>query len=264
MYTILSFMCILTLAIEIDEVGKMPLETNFGALREAYDKARPPYRQDLIDYVASFCSGNVLDVGCGTGIATRQLAEKGFAMTGCDGDAKMVEVARRYTSPSIDYFVAPVDAMPFTDEEFDVVTAFTAFHFFYDSTSVTEMRRVLKHNGSFVVVEGMRGNNVPDYFRQAVEEAIHRRLPAKHRINVEEIFRNNGIEEIAAREFEYVLQFSLDRFLEYMTSRSYWNQVHESERPGVLAYVRKQFSKKYPDLMITVPRHYQVTVGKSP
>lgn len=262
-YAIHSFICILTLAIDTCEVGKMPLTTNFGALREAYDTARPHYAQQVIDYVVSFCHGKVLDVGCGTGIATRQLAEKGIHIVGCDGDERMIEVARRYTTPAIDYFVAPADAMPFQNNEFDVVTAFGAFHFFYNSESVAEIKRVLKHQGLFVVTEGMRGNHEPDYFRECVEEVIARPLPRPSIINVGEVFRNNGLEEIAQREFQYELQFPFDKFLEYMQSRRYWNNVHENERPAVVAHVRERFSERYPSLVIPVPRHYQVVVGKS-
>lgn len=55
----------------------MTITTNFGAVAEIYNQARPRYAQLLIDYVASFCrERKVLDIGCGTGIATRQLAEK--------------------------------------------------------------------------------------------------------------------------------------------------------------------------------------------
>ncbi len=106
----------------------MPVTTNFGAVAEIYDQVRSQYSQQLIDYVAPFCQGKVLDVGCGTGIATRQLAEKTINVVGCDGDERMITVARSYQQPPIDYFVAPAENLPFQEQEFDVVTAFTAFH----------------------------------------------------------------------------------------------------------------------------------------
>ena len=51
---------------------------NFGKLRKAYDSGRHDYPQEVMDCILSLAgaSSKVLDVGCGTGIATRQLAQK--------------------------------------------------------------------------------------------------------------------------------------------------------------------------------------------
>ena len=126
----------------------MSLTTNFGAVARIYDDARPQYAKELMDYVASFCEGRkVLDMGCGTGIATRQLANAAVNIIGCDGDKRMIAVARSHQQPSIDYVVGLADNLPFADQEFNVVTAFSAFHWFTDRTSINGIKRVLKKNG---------------------------------------------------------------------------------------------------------------------
>ena len=66
---------------------------NFGRLRSAYDTARFDYPVDVILYVESLCneSNRILDLGCGTGISSRQLSGKGVKVIGCDFDLKMIE-----------------------------------------------------------------------------------------------------------------------------------------------------------------------------
>lgn len=241
----------------------MPVTTNFGAVADIYNQARPQYAQQLMDYVASFCEGRVLDLGCGTGIATRQLAERSVDVVGCDGDERMIAVARSYQQPSIDYLVGSADTLPFQEHEFDAVTAFTAFHFFYDNASVAGIQRVLKQNGLFIVAEGVKSHDNPDYFRACVEEVISTKLRKNKSIDVEEIFRAKGLEKIAREEFQYELQYPVDKYLLYMQSRSYWNDVPEEQKSSVLKHARERFNEKYPDNKVPVPRHYAVVVGKS-
>lgn len=54
------------------------MKSEFGKLSQAYSVARLDYPQEVIDYVISFAykDAKILDLGCGTGIATRQLAQR--------------------------------------------------------------------------------------------------------------------------------------------------------------------------------------------
>lgn len=82
---------------------------NFGHLRQAYTQARLPFPEGVIRYIVQYLpltSAAVLDVGCGTGIGTRQLHEKGLTVIGSDIDSAMIEEAQK-ASPSISYVLAP-------------------------------------------------------------------------------------------------------------------------------------------------------------
>jgi SAM-dependent methyltransferase len=59
----------------------------------------------------------VLDVGCGVGVLTDWLAGRGYAVTGVDTDAVLME---RMAAP---HRVASIDALPFEDRSFDAVVA---------------------------------------------------------------------------------------------------------------------------------------------
>jgi SAM-dependent methyltransferase len=71
---------------------------SFGADAERYDRARPTYPDELIDLVLDGLGrdgpAEVLDVGCGTGIAGRLFTARGCRVVGVEPDARMAAVAR--------------------------------------------------------------------------------------------------------------------------------------------------------------------------
>jgi len=118
----------------------MQPSNNFGILRNEYDTARRGYPVEVYTYLHTLAKAenpHTLDLGCGTGISTRELIESGFDVVGADKDAAMVEVAQKHC-PNINFFVATADRLPFSDNEFDIITAFTAFHWFNNQESLTD------------------------------------------------------------------------------------------------------------------------------
>ncbi len=76
-------------------ITRREIATGFGAEASRYDRARPRYPQPMIDAIVAALPGReVLDVGCGTGIAARQFQAAGCAVLGVDVDARMAEAAR--------------------------------------------------------------------------------------------------------------------------------------------------------------------------
>src|SRR5215208_5765843 len=92
--------------------------TVFGADAEQYDRARPAYPEALFDLLVSATTVDVLDVGCGTGIASRQVARRGCTVVGVEPDARMAAVARR-RGTTVD--VAPFEAWDAAGRQFDLV-----------------------------------------------------------------------------------------------------------------------------------------------
>jgi SAM-dependent methyltransferase len=75
----------------------------FGAVAEIYDRARPAYPAAAIDGLfahAGLTDGDVvLEVGAGTGTATRQLAERGLGVVAVEPSAEMAAVGARSCAP---------------------------------------------------------------------------------------------------------------------------------------------------------------------
>ncbi len=93
-------------------------------------------------------SGRVLDLGCGTGRLTRELARRGEPV-GLDAASAMLSRAR--ASAEADFVRGDAFSLPFAAESFDAVVALrVAFHFKALSRLLAGMRRVVKPGGALV------------------------------------------------------------------------------------------------------------------
>jgi trans-aconitate methyltransferase len=125
---------------------------------------------DLIELLAPQANESVLDLGCGTGHLTRQIASRGAQVLGIDSSADMILEARK-NYPQLRFEVA--DARDFQPSEpFDAVFSNAALHWMKEPQRVAEsVRRVLKTEGRFVAEFGGKGNlhKLIDGFYRAAE-----------------------------------------------------------------------------------------------
>ena len=109
-----------------------------------------PWSADLLALVKPQPGERVLDVSCGTGIVARNAASMVGGtgrVVGIDMNASMLEIARSNDAP-VEWREGDALAMPFLDQEFDVVVCQQGLQFFPDrSKALREMHRVLVPNG---------------------------------------------------------------------------------------------------------------------
>jgi ubiquinone/menaquinone biosynthesis C-methylase UbiE len=212
----------------------------FGQSAALFDQIRRDYyTRELIDTVVSLLGAgpnrHVLDVGCGTGIAARQLAERGFTVTGVDVDADMVDVARQQGGLA-DYHVMRADALAFDAERFCGVTAFSAFHWFYDDPSVQSIKRVLQTGGCFVTIN--KTDTGP--FRRDMVAIVRKHVPLKHaepRIGYRpaEILRKNGFHKVQELAVNFIERWLPDTAITYARTTRFWEEVPPALQDRALA-----------------------------
>jgi SAM-dependent methyltransferase len=84
----------------------------------------------------------VLDCGCGAGRFVRMAADRGASVAGIDAAEQLIAIAAERT-PRGDFQTGDLEALPWPDGSFDVVTGFSAFQFADDKVlALTEARRV--------------------------------------------------------------------------------------------------------------------------
>ncbi|MBZ9795557.1 class I SAM-dependent methyltransferase [Mesorhizobium sp. ES1-4] len=110
----------------------------------------------FIDFAGLGPGERILDVGCGTGSLTFELAKSAelAAIAAVDFSAVFVEAAkRRNTDPRIDIKQADATALPFADDAFDRTLAMLVLHFVPEAgKAVAEMRRVTRPGGVVAAV----------------------------------------------------------------------------------------------------------------
>src|SRR5215469_2345211 len=118
---------------------------SFGADAGRYDRARPSYPAALVDRIVAASPGHdVLDVGCGTGIAARLLAAAGCRVLGVDPDDRMAAVARQ---AGLEVEVARFEDWNGAGREFDAVIAAQAWHWVDPVAGAANAARVLRPGG---------------------------------------------------------------------------------------------------------------------
>lgn len=105
-------------------------------------------------HCAGFATGErVLDLGCGVGVATRMLHERGCRALGLDLAAPRLVLARR-TTPGLAMVAGDARRLPFADASLDGVLAECAFSLIgYTSATLAECRRVLRPGGRIAVTD---------------------------------------------------------------------------------------------------------------
>ncbi len=91
----------------------------------------------------------ILDVGCGSGFALGLAASRGAHVAGLDASSALLDIARART-PDADLRLGDMNALPWDDDTFDVVTSFNAIWAGCE-TAVAEAARVLKPGGMFAM-----------------------------------------------------------------------------------------------------------------
>jgi protein-L-isoaspartate O-methyltransferase len=110
------------------------LRSTFNEDAERYDRARPGYPPVLFGDLAELTSigpgSRVLEIGPGTGQATRPLAERGCRVVAVELGADLAALAARNLAgfPSVEVVNAAFEDWPLPAEPFDLVLAATAFH----------------------------------------------------------------------------------------------------------------------------------------
>ncbi len=141
----------------------------FTGLAQGYAKYRPSYPTQAIDCLIQECGlspgSTVVDIGCGTGISTRLLADRKLHVIGIDPNDDMLSTARNTTrsenSGTIEYHIGKAEATGLPAGFAKAVTAFQAFHWFGGEEALAEFHRLLVSDGSVALMWNDRDDSDP-------------------------------------------------------------------------------------------------------
>jgi ubiquinone/menaquinone biosynthesis C-methylase UbiE len=123
----------------------------FDGIASRYDASRPGYPAEIVDAVCASArisrGAEVLEIGCGTGQLTRQLAGRGFQLTAIDIGAAMIEAARTNISDPLVRFEAHSFEEFAGDAPFDLIVSATAFHWVNPGIGLAKAARLLRRGG---------------------------------------------------------------------------------------------------------------------
>jgi SAM-dependent methyltransferase len=96
----------------------------------------------------------ILEVGCGTGSFTRELARSGAEIVAIDVSPELLEIARsNYSAPNVRYEIQNAYALMYSDATFDSVVGSSILHHLEIEEALREIYRVLKPRGTILLAE---------------------------------------------------------------------------------------------------------------
>lgn len=135
---------------------------------ESMEQGHRPVGRQAIEKMRVQKDARVLDVGCGSGWATRLLAEKAKRgrVVGIDISDEMVRIARRTSSGlrNVEFQVASAESLPFADAQFTQAFSMESLYYYRDILrALKEIHRVLATGGLFVTCVDLYQENGPSH-----------------------------------------------------------------------------------------------------
>jgi SAM-dependent methyltransferase len=151
-------------------------QRGFSRSASEYARARPGFPPEALDWLAGEAAlepgAPVIELGAGTGLLTRDLLERGLAVTAVEPLAEMREELGR-ALPGLRVVDAVAEELPLPDDSATAVVAANALHWFHLDRALPEIHRVLEPGGSMLLLWTLRDTDDP---LQAQIERLNRRL----------------------------------------------------------------------------------------
>lgn len=240
---------------------------SFDAVAGQYDAARPGYPPVLFDAVEKLSGrplrgSRVVDVGAGTGIATRLLRARGADVTAVEPGPGMAAQLRR-TLPDTPLVRAFGDALPIADASVDLVTYAQSWHWTDPARSVPEAMRVLRPGGALALWWNVADPEIPWV---AAQERRLRRAAGATAHSPGGRHREGLPGELAPvrRELRWTRTVPLDTHLANLGSHSVFRVLGDDAAAAHLAEERTELLKVFPTGSIEEAYVVELTVTLRP
>jgi SAM-dependent methyltransferase len=237
------------------------LKRTFDSDAELYDKARPDYPEQIFDDL--FAPGGlgrdaaVVEVGCGTGQATKRLARRGCRVVAIEPGGNLAAVARRNLEsfPQVEIITASFESWEPQESRFDAVFVASSWHWIDPEVRYPKAARVLKPDGILAIVDN--GHAFPEGFDpffteiQRCYEAIgepHLEWPPPRPEDEPdrraEIERCGLFEVVAVKRHVWPVDYTADTYIDVLNTYSGHIGWDQSKRDKLYAEVRRLIGQR--------------------
>jgi len=239
----------------------------FDPVAEQYDASRPGYPDALFDAIESrarpLAEATVVEVGAGTGKATRELVARGARVLPIDVGAGMLAQLKS-RSTGVPAVVGDGAALPVRDDVADLVACAQAFHWLPLERSLPEALRVLRPGGTLALWWNVSGAGDAPWMRRLLEQ--FRVTPSGYAgqewpDGVEGPLHATGlVDRIEQVALPWEWRVPIESYLGYVGSKS--TVVRLGGGAGAfLDEQRRELEAAFPDGMVTEPFTCRLTLA---
>lgn len=218
------------------------LAASFDRAAEVYDASRPGYPAGAVAWITEGITGDVLDLGAGTGKLTASLVEAGLHVTAVDPSPEMLRVLGERL-PAVDARLGTGEELPVPDASQRLVVSAQAWHWVDPSRAVPEVARALGPGGRLALLWNDRDERV-DWVRR-LGELIG--AGDAYSGDEEEPVLGPPFGELERHDVPWTQRLDLDGLLDLVRSRSYFITKDPEAQEAVLASVRRLHAE-HPEL----------------
>jgi ubiquinone/menaquinone biosynthesis C-methylase UbiE len=227
---------------------------SFGKVADAYEAYRLGYTGLVWDHLARHCGlvsgADVIDLGCGTGLSSRPLIERGANVVGVEPDSEMLARAEAALGDRARFQLGRAEQLPLPDRSVDLVVAAQAAHWFEEPEAGNEILRVLRPGGHIAYIWKYPTPETP--YTYLVDE-IATRLTGKSLLagamygigTVSQLLRP-GLERYSRVTFEQPIAYTVERYVGHVSSRERVRQLLGPQMDALLGELSERISQLEP------------------
>ena len=229
---------------------------SFGAIADDYDRLRPRPPTEAVDWLLPDDCQSAVDVGAGTGLLSRALADRVAQVTAVEPDPRMRAVLRA-RSPGVRVLAGTGEAIPLPDAGVDGVFVSSAWHWMKPDRAVREIARVLRDGGRFGVIWTSRDREsgwLHDLDLARAAPAVDPAARARRGHHEVELPEGAPFTENETRSFAFSRVMTIDDFVDMYATTSRLITASPQDRATELARARAALRNRFPDAaQIDVP-----------
>lgn len=244
--------------------GKTIFNASFDVFAETYHSVRPRYPAQLYEDIRELCGigkeSRLLEIGAGSGIATVELAKLGGRVVAIEPGSHLAAITRKQTAgfPNVEVLEETFESFKSPDR-FDVILAFTAYHWIDQGIGYQKVRDILDDAGSLVLVwnsfflsdsavtiEVNRAYHeyLPDAYpdESTVEEVNEGVLSKLHR-REQEVVQNPILYTVGIRKYYTAYNYNAETYPKFLNTFPKIVEVPEEKRQKFFARISEIVGK---------------------
>jgi len=240
-----------------------PARETFDTVPDVYERARPRYPAAMFEDLFALLPDHphVLEVGAGTGKATRDLVERGAHVDAIEiGPAMAAKLRAVVPNHNLEVTVGNFEEVPMRKRHYDCVFSATAYHWIAPAAQLDRPAELLKLGGLVAIVDLIQVDSPTDDGFFAAAQQIYERHgrphtgpPAPRRDDVDgpiraELEADSRFEQVSVRLYDWDQTYTAAQYRDLMVSVSPILLMEQNARQGLLdemeAFIGQHFADR--------------------